>query len=83
MSTWIDFFVYVALTVVFWGGIPAWSHFTIPVVVDRNPDWLLNHPGVERRLTANRWFRGSCRLWTVLSLVALLAVVLVVEHAAV
>jgi hypothetical protein len=74
MSTWIDFFVYAALTVVFWGCIPAWSRFTIPVIADRNPDWLLSHPEVERRLTARRWFRDSCRAWTVLSLVALLAV---------
>ena len=74
MSTWIDFFVYAALTMVFWGCIPAWSRFTIPVIVDRNPDWLLGHPEVERRFAANRWFRNSCRVWTALSLVALLAV---------
>ncbi len=74
MSTWIDFFVYAALTMVFWGCIPAWSRFTIPVVADRNPDWLLSHPEVERRFAANRWFRNSCRVWTALSLVALLAV---------
>lgn len=74
MSTWIDFFVYAALTLVFWGCIPASGRFTIPVVADRNPDWLLSHPEVERRLAANRWFRYSCRVWTVISLVALLAV---------
>jgi len=74
MTTWVDLFVYAALIVAVWGGLPGWSAFTIRMVADRNSDWLADHPDVEQRLGRARWFRRSCRVCGTLSLAALLAV---------
>jgi hypothetical protein len=73
MSVWVDFIVYAALIVAIWGWLPAWSaHFTIPMLADRNPDWVATHPDAVKKLVEGRWFRWSCWLWGLLSLVGLL-----------
>ncbi len=72
MSVWVDFIVYAALIVAIWGWLPAWSeHFTIPVLADRNPDWVATHPDAVKKLVEGRWFRWSCWLWGLVSLVGL------------
>jgi hypothetical protein len=74
MSEWVDVAVYAALIVAAWGWFPAWSsRLTIPVIVDRNPRWLADHPEIERRLAESRWFRWSCVLWGSVSLLTLVA----------
>jgi hypothetical protein len=74
MSEWVDLVVYTALIIAVWGWFPAWSsRLTIPVIADRNPGWLADHPESERRLAENRWFRWSCVLWGSVSLLTLLA----------
>ncbi len=75
MTEWIDFGVYAALILAVWGWLPAMSsRLMLPVVVDRNPQWVADHPGAVQRLTENRWFRRSCVLWGTVCLAALLAV---------
>jgi hypothetical protein len=75
MSEWIDVAVYAALIVVVWGWLPAWnSQLTIPVIADRNPEWLAGHTEIARRLADSEWFRWSCLLWGTVSLALLLAV---------
>lgn len=74
MSEWVDVVVCTALIVAVWGWFPAWSsRLTILVIADRNPDWLVDHPEIERRLTESRWFRWSCVLWGSVSFLTLLA----------
>src|SRR5688572_6723862 len=73
MNTWIDFSVYAVLVVALWGGIPTWSRFAVLAVADRNPEWLVSHPEIERRFARSRWFHVSCRAWGAFSLAALLA----------
>ena len=74
MSEWIDIVVYAGFIVAVWGWLPAWSsRLTIPVIADRNPDWSADHPEIERRFAARRWFRWSCLLWGAVSLFALFA----------
>jgi hypothetical protein len=74
MSEWVDLVVYAALVVAVWGWFPALSsRLTIPVIADRNPGWLADHPESERRLAENRWFRRSCLLWGSISLLTLVA----------
>jgi hypothetical protein len=74
MSEWVDIAVYAALIVAVWGWFPVWSsRFTIPLIADRNPGWLADHPESEWRLVESRWFRWSCLMWGSVSLLALLA----------
>jgi len=74
MSEWVDIIVYAALIVGVWGWFPAWSsRLTVPLIADRNPGWLADHPESERRLVARHWFRWSCLLWGSVSLLTLLA----------
>lgn len=73
MSEWVDIAVYAALIVAVWGAFPVWtSRFTIPLIADRNPGWLADHPESERRLVESRWFRWSCQLGGSVSLLTLL-----------
>ena len=74
MSEWVDIVVYAALIIAVWGWFPAGSsRLTIPVIADRNPGWLADHPESQRRLAENRWLRWSCVLWGSVSLLTLLA----------
>jgi hypothetical protein len=73
MSEWVDVAVYSVLIVAVWGWFPAWSSsLTIPVIEDRNPGWIADHPEIEQRLTESRWFRWSCLVWGSVSLLTLL-----------
>ena len=74
MSEWVDIVVYAALIVTVWGWFPARSSsLTIPMIADRNPGWLADHPESERRLVESRWFRWSLLLWGLVSLLTILA----------
>ena len=74
MSEWVDIAVYAALIVAVWGWFPTWSsRLTIPLIADRNPGWLVDHPESARRLVGSRWFRWSCLVWGSASLLTLLA----------
>ena len=73
MSEWVDIVVYATLIGAVWGWLPVWSsRLTIPVIADRNPDWLIDHPESEWRLVESRWFQWSCLLWGSASLLTLL-----------
>jgi hypothetical protein len=74
MTTWVDFCLYAAFALVVWGSIPPSRRFTLPVIADRDPEWLGRHPDIERRLTRSRWFHRSCRGWGALTVVMLVAV---------
>ena len=74
MSEWVDIAVYAALIVAVWGLLPAWSsRLAIPVIEDRNPEWLADHPALERHLRESRWFRWSCLIWGAVSLLTIVA----------
>jgi len=46
MTEWIDFTVYAILTFGLWFVLPVINkHFIVPVVADRNPDWLAANSG--------------------------------------
>jgi hypothetical protein len=74
MSEWIDFAVYASFTAVMWGWLPAQiSRSVLPVIADRNPEWLTKHPELQERLAHGALFSGACLLWGVLSFASLLA----------
>jgi len=74
MSEWVDVVVYASLIAVVWGWFPGWSsQLTVPVIADRNPAWLADHPGNAQQFVVRRWFRWSCLVWGLASLLALLA----------
>ena len=71
MTEWIDFSVYAAVMLAVWFGLPAMNrHFIVPLVTDRNPDWLAAHPGAVR--TDHRLFQWSCFALGALSLAVLI-----------
>ena len=74
MPEWVDLAVYTTLIVKVWAWVPSWSsRLTIPLIADRNPGWLADHPESEGRLVATRWFRWSCLMWGSVSLLTLSA----------
>lgn len=74
MSEWIDFAIYASFTVVVWGTLSgSFRRLAIPVIADRNTDWLAAHPDVGRRLANSHWFRRSCLLWEAVSIATLVA----------
>lgn len=73
MSEWVDIVVYAALIIAVWGWFPIWSsQLTVPVIADRNPAWLADHPVNAQQIVDSRWFRWSCLSWGLTSLLALL-----------
>ena len=77
MSIWVDFLVYALQVLLFWAFLPRQGHqFTLPMIADRDPEWLAAHRDVAARLDGSRWFLDACRVWGAVSIVALLAVAL-------
>jgi hypothetical protein len=57
MSDWIDFLVYAAFMVAFWFVLPSVNaRLAIPLLADRNRDWLAAHPQVVKKIRDSRWF---------------------------
>ena len=74
VSEWIDVLVYAALIVAVWGWLPGWSsRLMIPLIADRNPDWMAGHPEFARQLARAVWLRWSCLVWGALSVATLSA----------
>ena len=70
MTEWIDFTVYAVLAFGLWFVLPATNkHFIVPVVADRNPDWLAANGMAV--MTDNRRFLWSSYVVGALSLAAL------------
>ena len=57
MSEWIDFLVYVSQILLIWVFLPRQSaQYSVPAIVDRDPDWPAAHPDVMRGIEQSRWF---------------------------
>jgi len=77
MSEWIDFALYATLLVLILVFLPRHSRqFTLPTIVDRNPEWLANHRDVAARLEGSGWFLKACYVWAAVSVAGLLGIVL-------
>jgi len=75
MSEWIDFGIYVTLIVLLFVVLPRHGRqFTLPMIADRNPEWLARNRDVVARLERSRWFLNACYVWAAVSIVVLLAV---------
>ena len=75
MTDWIDFGVYAAFHAMLWFGLPAANaRFLMPILADRNPDWLQANPAEAERLARSRWFRVTSAMIGALGLAALLGV---------
>ena len=56
MTDWVDFTIYVAFLVTLWFIQPTTQHkLAIPMLKDRNAEWLAAHPDVVRKLKKRRW----------------------------
>lgn len=59
MTDWIDFLVYAAFLFALWFVQPAMQQrLAIPLLRDRNADWVATHPDAVRAVERSRW-----RLW--------------------
>lgn len=77
MSEWIDLAVYVTVIVLVFVLLPRHGRqFTVPMLADRNPEWLERNPGVVARLERSRWFLNACYAWAAVSVAVLLGVTL-------
>ena len=75
MSEWIDLLVYAAFMLILWFALPAANaRFTLPVIEDRNREWLAAHPELARRVASGRWFRAAASLLGAASIAVLVAV---------
>ncbi len=74
MSEWIDFALYALQIVLLWVLLPRQStHFTLPMIVDRNAEWPAKHPAVMQHLLRSRWFLNTFYVYAALSIAVLLA----------
>lgn len=74
MTEWIDVLVFATFLAVVWFVLPTVNaRFTVPVVHDRNPDWLAAHPEVAHRLNDSVWFRWLSYVLGAVSLASLVA----------
>lgn len=78
MTEWVDFFVYAAFAVMFWFVCARWSsQLVLPMIGDRNADWLAGNRELAASLLGGRWlvgsswFLSSCYAWGAVSLVVL------------
>ena len=77
MSEWIDLAVYVTVIVMVFVLLPRHGRqFTVPMLADRNPEWLERNHDLVARLERSRWFLNACYLWAAISIAALLGVTL-------
>ena len=80
MSEWIDFAVYVTLIVLLWVLMPRQSvQFTVPAILDRDPEWPAKHPDVMIAVQRSRWFVSTFYAFAAVSIAVLLALQLGVE----
>ena len=80
MSEWIDFAVYVTLIVLLWVLMPRQSvQFTVPAILDRDPEWPAKHADVMVALQRSRWFVTTFYAFAAVSIAVLLALQLGVE----
>lgn len=77
MSEWIDLAIYVTFIVLIFVLLPRHAgQFTLPMIADRNSEWLARNRDVVARLERSRWFLNACYLWAAISIAALLGVTL-------
>jgi hypothetical protein len=75
MSEWVDFVVYFTLIVLIFVLLPRHGRqFTLPMIADRNPEWLARNRDVVACLERSRWFLNACYVWAAVSVVVLLGV---------
>lgn len=80
MTEWIDFSIYVASNLVLWVLLPlAYRELALPVMMDRNPEWVAANPAAVQRIARSYWFNNSCIGWGCLTVILLLLVQLGVE----
>ena len=59
MTDWIDFAVYATFLFALYFAQPtAQQRLIVPLLADRNAEWVAAHPDIVRRIAASRW-----RLW--------------------
>ena len=81
MSLWVDFAVYVAQVLLFWVLLPRQAHsFGVPMIGDRNPEWLAAHPEVRKYFERSRGFLRIWYAWAAICVVVLLLQRLGVWH---
>jgi hypothetical protein len=77
MSEWIDFAVYATLIVLVFVLLPRHGRqFVLPMLADRNPEWLVRNPDLAARFEQSRWFLNACYLWAAVSFAVLLGMTL-------
>jgi hypothetical protein len=77
MSEWIDFAIYVTLIVLVFVLLPRHGRqFTVPMIEDRNPEWLAGHRDVVAHLERSRWFLHACYAWAAVTIAVLVGVML-------
>jgi hypothetical protein len=77
MSEWVDFAIYVTLIVLLFVLLPRHGRqFTLPMIADRNSEWLARNRDVVARLESSRWFLNACYVWAAVSIAVLLGVTL-------
>jgi hypothetical protein len=80
MSEWIDFSIYAASNFVLWIMLPlAYRELAVPVMMDRNPEWVAANPAAVQRIARSYWFNNSCIVWGIVTVGALLLVQLGVQ----
>jgi len=74
MSEWIDFALYAFQIVLLWVLLPRQSaQYTVPAIVDRDPDWPSKHPAVMQGLLRSRAFLNVFYVYAAISIAVLLA----------
>lgn len=77
MSEWIDFALYATFIVLIFVLLPRHGRqFTLPTVIDRNPEWFAERRDIVARLERSRYFLNACYLWAAVSIAVLLGVTL-------
>jgi len=77
MSEWIDLAVYVTAIVMVFVLLPRHGRqFTVPMLADRNPEWLERNRDVVARLERSRWVLNACYAWAAVSIAVLLGATL-------
>jgi hypothetical protein len=74
MSEWIDFALYGFQIVLLWVLLPRQSaQYTVPAILDRDPEWPSKHPAVMQSLLRSRVFLHAFYVYAALSIAVLLA----------
>jgi hypothetical protein len=77
MSEWVDFVVYAAVIMLLFIFLPRHgAQLALPMIGERNPQWLATHCDIAARVARSRWFVHGCYGWAAVSITTLLAVTL-------